>query len=277
MNQDPPRAVTDTEIASFERDGVVLLRQMIDEDWRDRLAEAVDRELAAPGEHSLRFGDDKRFFSGNMGWLRDEALRRYALKSPLPKLAAQLLRSSKVNFLCDQLFLKEPATGDRRTPWHQDVVVFPVKGRKTVSFWTSLDPVTPDTGAMEFIRGSHSWQRRFQPRRFSGEAIYPEVEGYEETPDFEAERDKHDVLTWSMQPGDLVAFAFETVHGAPGNGSNVQRRRAYTLRYCGDDVTYWPHGATMPMLLNDEIAEGAPLDSRLFPIAWRASDQSGEA
>jgi len=260
--------IEDRDIAAFERDGVIVLRGIVGTTWREKLAAAVDREMADPAEFSQNFDKDGRFHQGNQRWRIDPDVRDYVFNSDLPFAAAQLLRSSKVNLVCDQLFLKEPGTADLPSPWHQDQVVFPTKGANTISFWTSLDPITLSTGAMEFIRGSHRWGRLFQPRRFSGEAIYPHVEGYEETPDFNAQRDMYDILTWDLDPGDALAFAFTTVHSARGNASNQRRRRAYTIRYAGDGVSYYPHAATMKMFAGANARPGGSLDSDLFPLVW---------
>ena len=83
-----------------------------------------------------------------MSWHNDPDIASFASTSPLPTLAARLMRARKVNFFCDQLFVKEPGSADSPTPWHHDQVVFPIAGTKTVSFWICLDPVTRETGAL---------------------------------------------------------------------------------------------------------------------------------
>jgi ectoine hydroxylase-related dioxygenase (phytanoyl-CoA dioxygenase family) len=177
-----------------------------------------------------------------------------------------------VNVLLDQLFVKEPESPDAETPWHHDIVVFPVAGSQTISFWTSLDPVTRDSGALEFIRGSNHWGRLFQPLGFDGKPIFGVVETYEQvTPDFGAEPDKYDFLLWDMQPGDVVAFSFLTVHRSPGNNKNDRWRRAYTIRYTGDDVVYRPNAASQKELLVEHLTPGAPLDSIEYPVVWRSA------
>ena len=61
--------------------------------------------------------------------------------------------------------------------------------------------------APEFLAGSHRWGRLFYPRTFDDGIDYAyEGPGYETIPDIEAERDRHRILAWAMQPGDAVAF-----------------------------------------------------------------------
>lgn len=267
MNRQIPTPLTETDIAAYERDGVIVLRNVIDAEWRDLLARVVERELIEPAPFSTTFG--KGFVAGNQAWLKDKEMEDYVLHSPLPELAAILTRSSKVNLLCDQLFLKEPGTPNSPSPWHQDHVVFPTRGHNTISFWTSIDGATAESGTLKFIAGSHRWNRSFQPRRFTGEAIYPDVEGFEETPDFDGEQNRHRILSWDLAPGDMVAFHFSMVHSAGGNKSSTARRRAYTIRYCGDGVSYDPHPATHRMFKSLTMPAGGPLDCEMFPVVWR--------
>jgi ectoine hydroxylase-related dioxygenase (phytanoyl-CoA dioxygenase family) len=84
----------------------------------------------------------------------------------LPPIAAQFFESAKVNLFYDQLFVKEPGT-ENRTRWHNDLPYWPVRGRQIMSFWVAVDPVTVDSGALEFIRGSHAWDIWYQPERLT--------------------------------------------------------------------------------------------------------------
>src|SRR5947207_2307199 len=155
------------------------------------------------------------------------------------------------------------------TPWHCDHVVWPLAGNKVVSFWLALDPVTKDSGRVEYVRGSHKWGRKFQPRPFAKSRLsYPTVPGLEEFPDIEAHREDYDVVGWDMEPGDVVAFSSWTFHGASGNSRSDRRRRGYSVRYTGDDVRYAPDQFTVASTLNPELKPG-DVDSRLFPVVWR--------
>jgi ectoine hydroxylase-related dioxygenase (phytanoyl-CoA dioxygenase family) len=73
-----------------------------------------------------------------------------------------------------------------------------------------------------------------------------------------------------MEPGDCTVHHAFTLHGAPGNASNDQRRRAYVQRWVGYNLTYNPRPNLQRMLRDPGIPIGAPLDSDLFPGFWRA-------
>ena len=265
-----PPPLTAGDVDAFERDGAICLRQVIDEGWRRRLAAAIERDIAAPGP--FHHGYESRtghFHATSRKWTDDPDVRDYVFRSPLPALAAALLRSRKVNLLYDQMFVKEPGT-EAPTPWHADHAVWPLEGRKVVSFWLALDPVTAESGRLEFVRGSHLWNKKYQPRSFTKSRLdYPTLPGREDFPDIEAERERHEILAWDMAPGDLVVFTSNTLHGASGNARADRRRRGYTIRYTGDDIVYRPDELTMKVTLNPALQPGDPLDSELFPVVWR--------
>jgi len=264
------RRIAESEVAAFERDGVICLRALIDAEWRTRLARAIERDIETPGEFHHGYEASKgRFHGTSRIWQTDADVRDYVFESPLPELAATFLRARKVNLLYDQMFVKEPGT-DAPTPWHSDHVVWPLKGRQVISFWLALDPVTAETGRVEYVRGSHLWEKRYQPRSFTKSRInYPTVEGLEEFPDVNANRAAYDIVTWDLDPGDVVAFTSRTLHGAGGNTRTDRRRRGYTIRYTGDDITYEPGELTVPVTRNPDLSPGDPLDSELFPVVWR--------
>jgi len=264
------RAIAEDEVAAFERDGVLCLRGVIDADWRGRLGGAIERDMREPGEFTHGYESSSgRFHGTSRKWQTDADVRDYVFDSPLPEIAAALLRSRKVNLLYDQMFVKEPGT-DAPTPWHNDHVVWPLHGKQVVSFWLALDPVTADSGRVEYVRGSHLWDKKYQPRSFAKSRLsYPILDGLEEFPDVNADRAAYDIVTWDLAPGDVVAFTSRTLHGAAGNARTDRRRRGYTIRYTGDDITYLPSELTVPVTLNPDLAPGDPLDSELFPVVWR--------
>jgi len=55
------------------------------------------------------------------------------------------------------LLIYKPAADGRDVPWHQDEVYweFPTKRCHSASVWMPLDDVTPDSGCMQFLPGSH--------------------------------------------------------------------------------------------------------------------------
>ncbi|MBT7181961.1 MAG: hypothetical protein HN810_08170, partial [Acidiferrobacteraceae bacterium] len=168
----PPNRLSLELISQFHADGVAVIRQCVSQQWLKILAEAIETDINSPGPffHGYQSDNGEGRFHGNLRlWEHDERFRAFCFQSLLPGLAAQLLDSKKVNLLYDQLFAKEPGTPNR-TRWHNDQPYWAMRGWQVLSFWIALDPVTVDSGALEFVSGSHRWGRWFQPQAF-GETV----------------------------------------------------------------------------------------------------------
>jgi len=264
----PLRPVTEREIAAYERDGVVLLRGMFGADWIAFLAEAVERAMADPGplaeEYESAAGGG-RFFGDLDLWQRHDAFRRFVFDSPAAEIAARAMRASRVHFFYDQLLVKEPGTA-ARTPWHQDQPYWAVAGRQVCSIWLPLDPVDPDT-SVQYVRGSHAWDRAFAPRHFSDGTPY-RGRDLDPLPDIDADPAAYDIARFALEPGDCLLFQAMIVHGAPGNASG-RRRRALATRWTGDDARYAvPEGEVAIPTSDPGLANGDPIGGPLFPRAW---------
>ena len=67
---------------------------------------------------------------------------------------------------------------------------------------------------------------------------YEQNPEFEKIPDIDSNRDNYDIISFEMNPGDLLAFHSLVVHGSNGNFSKIHRRRGYAVRYTGDNVFY---------------------------------------
>jgi len=273
-----PSLVTDGEVAAYRQDGAIHLKGIF-ADWVEALRDGVERNIAEPGpvatEHTLNDGRG-RFFEDYCNWQRIPEYRAFVMDSPAAEIAARLTGSSRVQIFHEHLLVKEPGTG-KATPWHHDMPYYCVRGDQNVSFWLALDPV-PLAVAPTFVAGSHRWGRLYYPRLFDDGSDYAFAgPGYETVPDIEAERDRHRILAWAMQPGDALAFHFLTLHAAPGNETGG-RRRGFSTRWVGDDVRFAERpGKTSPPYPGIGLKDGDRLREDWFPVVWRdeASDSQG--
>jgi len=256
--------VTSADVSAYERDGAVCLRAVFDAGWVDRMQRAVDRIMREVSPYSRQRGDrDGRFHNDFFMWTRDPDFRAFAIDSPAADVARTVMRARTVNLFFDHLLVKQPLASEP-TPWHHDLPYWPVAGDQVCSVWVGLDPVTAATGAVEYVAGSHRWNRRFEPVTFIKDRPF-ERQGLEAIPDIEAHRHEYRILSWDLEPGDCLVHHALTVHGAPGNTSSEQRRRGVSLRFTGDDARYDPHPGTFRLLRDPGIDAGAPMDCELFP------------
>lgn len=268
-----PVAVSEADLAAYERDGVVCLRQAFGAQWVERLRGAVERAIASPGPMATNFAEGSTpglFFGDMFMWLRDEDFRAAVFESPAAEIAARLSDSPTADFFYDQLFVKEPGTA-HPTPWHQDQPYWAVQGWQIATVWIALDRVDRSNGAVEFVAGSHRWNVRYRPTAFRkgnhNAARFSQSE-LPQIPDIEAERAAHDIKSWKLEPGDCLVFHAMIVHGAPGNTTPGARRRGLALRYTGADARYDPRPGTFQMAREPGLAPGAPMTCDLFPKVW---------
>ena len=267
------KPITPEQIDEYWADGATVVRNAIGAEWLARLAGAIERDIDNPGpfDHSYDVAGGR--FHGNLRvWQNDDDFSAFCLDSPAVEIARTFLRATRLNLLYDQLFVKE-AGADHPTRWHNDQPYWPVSGKDVISVWVALDTTTSENGRLEFVRGSHEWERWFQPEPFgpnSGATAYDTNPEYEQMLDIEAHRDDYDIISWDVEPGDVYVFSAMTVHGSPGNSTTDRRRRGYTVRYCGDDVRYDPRIGTSTPVLVDGLTRGDLLDSAQCPLVFSA-------
>jgi ectoine hydroxylase-related dioxygenase (phytanoyl-CoA dioxygenase family) len=258
------------QVETFKRDGVVLLEGVFD-DWIETLRVGVDTNMANPGPFGrdyLNDGQAGRFFGDYCNWNRIDEYRQFMFDSPAPAIAAELMHSNSVRIFHEHVLVKEPGTNSI-TPWHHDQPYYCVDGSQVCSLWIPLDPVAIET-CPQFVAGSHDWGRWFLPRKFSGIDYDHDDARLEPVPDIDADRDQYDIRSWSLKPGDAIAFHFLTIHGAPANLSN-QRRRGFAARWLGDDTTYAKRsGEISPPFpgLDERLRPGDPLATDEFPLVF---------
>jgi len=260
--------VTEDDIAAFHRDGVLIVRGLFTPDEVDLIERGIERNLADPGpmfKVASQPDDPGRFVEDFCNWSRIEEFRRVAFESRAADVAAAIM-GSDVRLFHDHMLVKEPGTR-QETPWHQDQPYYNVDGFNNCSLWAPVDPVAAES-TLEFIAGSHreGW---LMPRTFMDHQAKWFPEGsLRELPNIESDRDSFDIRGWAMQPGDAAFFHMLTLHHAYGvPGSN--RRRAFSLRFLGDDIVHAPRAwRTSPQFdeLDAEIAAGVPMDHPLFPM-----------
>ncbi len=260
-------------VHAFQRDGAVCLRGVLTPTEVQRLARGIDGNLAAPSPRAIvasRPGDPGFFIEDFCNWQADSIFgadyRATAINTALPEVAARLMQSASVRLYHDHMLTKKPGTRTP-TPWHQDQPYYNIDGMQNVSFWIPADPVRRES-TLEFVAGSHRgpW---LMPRTFMDhEARWFPEGSLAELPDIDSRRGDFPILGWALELGDAVAFHMLTLHAAGGVDGD-RRRRVFSLRYLGDDITHaprrWKTSPEFPGLAT-ELPAGAPMQHALFPL-----------
>ena len=254
-------------IDEYQRDGVTLIPGLF-RAHLENLRLGVDRNMSDPGPYAaenLKEGENGRFFDDYCNWDRIPEFKKVVYDTEVCLAAAELMKSNSVQLFHDHVLVKEPGTS-KETPWHSDGPYYFVKGKKTLSFWVPLDRVKE--ASLRMVAGSHKWGKQVLPTKWiSEESFYSNPEDYMSVPN--PEREGMNIIEYEMEPGDAVAFHYEILHGARGNSSE-NRRRAFSLRLVGDDVTYTKRpGNTSPPFPGHNMKEGDKLRDDWFPILYQ--------
>jgi ectoine hydroxylase-related dioxygenase (phytanoyl-CoA dioxygenase family) len=225
----------------FQSDGVVCIRSALDRDSMTMAEDSFNWSLAHPGPYSSQFqgtpDSPDKFYQDLLNGKVLTGYRHMLEASNAADIVAELWDSPDVWFFYEQVFLKEGGES-RRTPWHQDASYLPIDGEQLAVMWITFDPVVR-TDCLEFVRGSHHGilydGSRFEP----GDDTAPLYGTLPRLPDIEAARDRFDIVSWDVNPGDVLIFHPAMLHGgAPTHGG--RRRRTLSLRFFGDDAVFAP-------------------------------------
>ena len=269
-------AITGQHLRDYHRDGVVLVRQLLDEDCQRLLANGVECGLANPSARTSEYvkdtaGGDRFFFDAVIRG-QIEPFDRYTAESPMAETVARLMGSSRAILFYMTVFVRSPGT-PTRTPWHQDQPSWSAVGDQACSLWTSLDPVPLGSG-LEFVRGSHRWSQSYQRPPF----FHRQYEGDDKRllpafPDIEAHRDEYDIASWEMAPGDCLVFHGMTAHGGSGDLPPGLGRRAVSVQWLGDDARIRETGGLDDPdisrdLLRHGVGPGQSPVCEMCPVVW---------
>ncbi len=286
--REPLRSITDAEVETFWRDGVVCLRRVMPSGWLERMAgpfeealtSAATTDLSAMGDELERAGAVRavdeavrtaaiprgHFLAGTDHWRLQPEFLEFCVGSPLGGIVARLLRSDRVWFYEDSALVKEPGSHER-TVFHQDMAYFHLEGDLVCTTWVPLDPVTAETGAVRFVVGSHRDRTKYRPSMFVTAMALPGTDGAD-VPDYDQQVGASRIVSFDTEPGDVTVHHARTIHGAYANGSATQRRRAISVRFAGDGTVYTPVANAFPKPHHSAMQPGQPLDDSAFPLAW---------
>ena len=248
----------------YNENGVVVIKNVLNSYWLEVLQEAIE----------IQVQEKKRYFDNRNMRMQSGGFRDFCLHSGIGKIVAELVNSSRTSLVFDQMFVKEVGT-KTRTGWHTDQPYWPIVG-PIMTTWIALDHVDDENGALEFIPGSHNWGKKYHPFLTDQlgafvKYIKPDDPQYDEMPDFEKNRDKYEIKSWSLNPGDMLAFDGFIAHSAKGNQTATRRRRGYAVRFATDGAIYDPSQGVADWLKDENLELGDPFESEKFPLVYSKS------
>ena len=147
------------------------------------------------------------------------------------------------------MLINKPPGVDGRHPFHQDLLYFPFRPADLImGTSTALEEVTRENGCLEVIPGSH--------KRDLMEHENPDWEhlniGYFGVKEMEGEDDR---VYLEMEPGDLLLFHPQLIHGAGRNQTDGFRRTILT-HYASSRCEYLPGAESVGELRPYRVVRG---------------------
>jgi ectoine hydroxylase-related dioxygenase (phytanoyl-CoA dioxygenase family) len=227
---------------AYARDGVVHIPGALDAEALAAAEAAWAWSVANPGPLASNIrtrGSDATFYQDLYNPNVLTGYRAMLEASPVTKIVADLWGRGPVWFMYEQVFLKEGGEA-RRTPWHQDSSYLAIAGDDLAVAWITFDRASK-ADSLEFVKGSHRG-RLYNGSRFDLDddtlPTHPNS-SLPLLPDIEGDRRRWDIVSWAVEPGDLIVFHPKMLHGGAPTHPGA-RRRTLTLRYFGEDAVYDP-------------------------------------
>jgi non-haem Fe2+, alpha-ketoglutarate-dependent halogenase len=215
-----PKALTEAQIAAYERDGYLAPVPV--------MSEADARALRAHLE---------TIEAGMGGPLRGDIRHKAHLLFPF---LADLIRHPKIldaiedvlghDLLCwnTNFFIKEAETPSF-VSWHQDSTYWGLSAPDVCTAWVALTPSNLDNGAMAVIPKTHTKDQI--PHRDTFDRHNLLTRGQEVA----VEVDESEAVPLVLRPGEMSLHHVRLVHGSPPNPS-ADRRIGFAIRYIPTSV-----------------------------------------
>ena len=259
--------ITQEHVETYRRDGVVLIRGMLDSAWIAKLQAVIQGVIAAPEQFGILGPSHGAMTSVCFMSRRDGVFRDFALHSPIGEVVGRVIGATTIRLYHDHLFAKPPRS-PKIVPWHCDETAWPVVGEMAPNIWTALSPVNAGNGRVEYVAGYHRYciehGIRFGFRPDQAHGLCPDFEKQRGDPQFAFR-----IVSFDMEPGDAVVFHPHTPHFSQGNNSATQPRIGLAVRVFGDDVRWYPAPYKAPIPDVTDLPEGGTPGGEYFPVIWR--------
>jgi hypothetical protein len=261
----PPEkfSITEEQIRTLERDGVVHIKNVFDDDWVDYLRKATAAQVNEP--HFWAFAGTASklydYIQRNI-WQTNSAFARFYYHSAMGHVLAQCGRTDEIRVSTD-LLMVNPNKGFK---WHQDNQNGPITWEEGLRFWITMDETPKDYGAPVYLKGSHF------NNVVDEQAVFVDIEE-EGLEDYRSK-----FLEFRTMPGDMLIWHPRTIHkvDGPADGIWTSYRRVLGGTVAKGGTVYHDKrgsGGVLSDLGRHGMEDGQPLKSSFFPIVYPQFDK----
>ncbi len=261
--------LTIEQVEFFLTNGYLIVRQLIDSKTVELLQGAL-RHIVEGHDEGIRRKLPVKFPNGTKVtefqglWKTNPVFADFLKTSKLGEVASQLMSTSEVRLLYDQIFYKDAKVGGA-VPCHQDYDYWQhISTPNMVTAWMAISSVTRESGCMYVIPGSHQWglidrfgsniMKDSDPELFLKQGLN------------EAQTNKLVREPITLEPGDVSFHHSLVIHCSYPNTSNTSRL-GYIHRYLPAEARYVEshdlHKTHEIHVKDGELISGAGL-----PLVW---------
>lgn len=256
-------AITEEQIQTLERDGVVHIKGVFDDEWVDYLRRATAHQVDEP--HFWAFAGTASklydYIQRNI-WQTNSAFARFYYHSAMGHVLSQLGRTDEIRVSTD-LLMVNPNKGFK---WHQDNQNGPISWEEGLRFWITMDETPKEYGAPVYLKGSHVNDV------VDEQAVFVDIE-QEGLEDYNRKQ-----LEFRTMPGDMLIWHPRTIHkvDGPSDGIWTSYRRVLGGTVAKGGSVYHDKrgsGGVLSDLGRHGLEDGNALKSSFFPVVYPNFDK----
>ena len=228
-NVETAKHLTREQIQGFQEDGYLVVESLFSSEEARMLSDNFMRmhaegpipgfEPASPEEAN---GDILKLYPRMMHPHRvDELSLQYLLDDRLESVLTGLFGEEPLAAQ-SMLYFKPP--GAKGQALHQDNFYLKVEPGTCIAAWVALDAADQENGGLEVVPGTHAMEL-FCPEEADSDVSF--------TRDYVPVPEGLETMPVAMQPGDVLFFNGQLVHGSQPNSSEERFRRSFICHYIG--------------------------------------------
>ncbi|MCI0714135.1 MAG: phytanoyl-CoA dioxygenase family protein [Chloroflexi bacterium] len=229
-------------VEQFERDGYVIVPNVL------------DSELVAQARNHIEWlknqNPDVKYEDLGTGVVKMDPFWLHLVSDGRLLDIAEQFIGPNIALFATHYIAKPPHTG-RAVPWHQDGSFWPLEPVQVITFWLSLDEVTPENGCMRVLPGTQN-AKLLSTAEMKSISKDEYLFGLTIDP---ATIDDTDAVDIILKPGDVSIHNPNIVHGSNPNNSD-RWRRGLTIRYIPTITHMTNPDHQAPFLLRGETVPG---------------------
>lgn len=222
----------DIEKKKYDKDGFCVLKKLFNQQEIDELTLNINSFIE--NDAGKLSGRDINYVDGKISSIHalhkeDNYFTKLAAQERVLK-AAEVFLNAKAELRGAELFAK-PAEVGLPSPMHQDNFYWCVSGHNALTMWVALDYCNEKNGGLTYYQGSHKLGLIDHEDSFAPGSSQKVKEKYLK------ELGVDNLVTPSVEPGDVLVHHSLTIHGSAANKS-MKSRRGFTMQFKDASADY---------------------------------------